>query len=170
MLGRFQQFSYVITCIHGYIQKLERDEMVCYGYKGAFAQYLAVLYGRPDGLTAAQLCQICDKDKAAVSRIVSEMEARGLIARECGAGRLYNARITLTESGKQAAAYVCGKAMTAVAMVGGDLSDQDREVFYSTLGKIAEKLKGLSETGIPALSPAGLPAAPKKTEEKEHHA
>ena len=86
------------------------------------------------------------------------------------AKQYYYARITLTENGKQAAAYVCGKAMTAVTMVGGDLSDQDREVFYSTLGKIAEKLKGLSETGIPALPPAGLPAAPKKTEEKEHHA
>ena len=40
MLGRYQQFSYIVSVINRQIQKIERDEMEKYGYKGSFAQYL----------------------------------------------------------------------------------------------------------------------------------
>lgn len=149
MLSRFEQFSFVISGINRYIQKLERDEMVKYGYKGAFAQYLVALHRCPEGITAARLCELCDKDKAAVSRIVSEMEDKGLVTRSGGSGRLYNALISLTEEGKAAAAFVISRARAAVNAVGSDLSDEDRRVLYSTLDLIAGKLHSLSETGIP---------------------
>lgn len=42
MINRFEQFSQVISGIHRYIQKLQRNEMVKRGYKGAFAQYLEI--------------------------------------------------------------------------------------------------------------------------------
>lgn len=149
MLSRFEQFSFVISGINRYIQKLERDEMVKYGYKGAFAQYLAVLNRHPDGLTAAQLCDICDKDKAAVSRIAAEMEAKGLILRECDNDSGYRARLKLTKEGRQAAGYVCRKAQAAVAAVGSQLTDEERKTFYATLDLIASKLQTLTKEGIP---------------------
>lgn len=150
MLNRFEQFSFVISCINRYVQKLERDEMVKYGYKGAFAQYLAVLNRYPDGLTAAQLCDICDKDKAAVSRIAAEMEAKGLILRERGNDSGYRARLKLTDEGQQAADYVCRKATVAVATVGEQLTDEERIVLYRTLDLIASKLQTLTKEGIPS--------------------
>ena len=79
MISRFEQFSYVISGIHRQIQKIERAEMIKRGYKGAFAQYLATLHRYEEGLTATELCEICDKDKAAVSRILAEMEEKGLL-------------------------------------------------------------------------------------------
>ena len=75
MLSRYEQFSYIVSGINRHIQKLERDEMIKFGYKGAFAQYLVAMRHYPKGVTAAQLSEICDKDKAAVSRIVTEMIA-----------------------------------------------------------------------------------------------
>ena len=150
MLSRFEQFSFVISGINRYIQKLERDEMVKYGYKGAFAQYLAVLNRYPDGLTAAQLCDICDKDKAAVSRISAEMEAKGLLLRECGNDSGYRARLKLTDEGRRAADYVCRKAQAAVAAVGDQLTDEERRILYGTLDLIASKLQALSKEGIPS--------------------
>ena len=38
MLDRFEQFTAAISAINRCIQKLERDEMEKYGYKGAVVQ------------------------------------------------------------------------------------------------------------------------------------
>ena len=52
MINRFEQFSQVISGIHRYIQKLQRNEMVKRGYKGAFALYLVTLNRVSEGLTS----------------------------------------------------------------------------------------------------------------------
>ena len=84
MLKRFEQFTSAIAAISRDVQRIERDEMEKHGLRGAFAQYLLALSRHPEGITAAGLCEVCDKDKAAVSRIVSEMDAKELILREAG--------------------------------------------------------------------------------------
>ena len=149
MLSRFQQFSYVISEINRHIQKIERDEMIKYGCKGAFAQYLVTLLSHSEGLTAAQLCKLCDKDKAAVSRIVTEMQEKGLVYRSSESSRAYNALILLTDEGRTAAEYVCMKARAAVKAVGSVMNDEERRVLYSLLDTIADKLQKLSDEGIP---------------------
>lgn len=149
MYARFEQFSSAISSIYRDIQKIERDEMVKYGVKGAYAQYLAALRRHPQGLTATQLCEACDMDKAAVSRIVNEMETRGFIVRESTGDSRYRARIRLTEEGQRAAEYVRNRAEIAVQEVGRDLSEEDRRVFYAALESIAARLQIISKEGIP---------------------
>ena len=149
MVSRFEQFSFVISSINRYIQKLERDEMVRYGFKGSYAQYLAALNHYPEGLTAARLCEICDKYKAAVSRIAAEMIEKGLVVRESERDNLYRAKLKLTAEGKEAADYVVRRAQAAVDVVGSGLTDEDRKVFYAALDLIASKLQELTKEGIP---------------------
>ena len=149
MLKRFEQFSYVISGIYRYIQKIEREEMEKYGYKGSYAQYLVAINSRNEELTASQLSEICDKDKAIVSRTITEMEQNGLILREYSNGKLYRAKLKLTKKGKDAAEYVCQRAKIAVSSVGKNLSDKEREVFYRTLDNISSNLEILSREGIP---------------------
>lgn len=149
MLSRFEQFSFVISGIYRYIQKLEKDEMIQYGYKGAFAQYLVAIQRYPEGVTSAQLCEICEKDKAAISRIVAEMEEKGLIIRQSNNQRRYKALIRLTEEGQKAADFVTARARAAVTAVGAELSDADRQVLYSALDQIVLKLQTLIKEGIP---------------------
>ena len=81
MVDRFAQFVAGISCINRCIQKIERDVMVHYGLKGPHAQYLIAMSRYPDGVTATQLSSLCEKDKAAVSRAVSELEKSGLLHR-----------------------------------------------------------------------------------------
>ena len=151
MISRFEQFTVVISGIYRYIQKLERDEMIKRGYKGAFAQYLATLKRYEEGLTSTELCLVCDKDKAAVSRIIAEMEEKGLVRRPKKAIRGYRSKITLTEKGRETADYVFERALAAVQSVSGDLmSDEQREIFYLTLDSIYKNLRKVSEEGIPA--------------------
>ena len=149
MLSRYEQFAFIISDIHRYIQKLEREEMVRYGLKGAYAQYLAALSRHPDGLTAAQLCEICDRDKAAVSRIVAEMEEKALVIRERAKDSLYRAKIFLTEEGEKAASFVFARAQIAVNAVGKGLDDDNRKILYASLRSIAENLETISREGIP---------------------
>lgn len=149
MLSRFEQFSFVISGIYRYIQKLERDEMIKYGHKGSFAQYLVAIGRFPSGVTSVQLCEICNKDKAAVSRAVSEMEEKGLICRDASRHTFYRAPLKLTEEGKKAMEFISKRAQTAVESAGKELSDSDRKVLYSTLDTISAKLHTLTKEGIP---------------------
>ncbi len=149
MLNRFEQFSYVISGINRYIQKLQRDEMEKYGYKGSYTQYLVVLSSHPEGLTATKLCEACDKDKAAVSRMVAEMEKKQLIYRENDRLNLYRAKLKLTEEGKKAASFVSERARAAVHEVDPEMTEEEREVIYACLDRINTKLQSLVRDGIP---------------------
>lgn len=148
MLSRFEHFSFVISSIYRYIRKIEHDEMIQHGYRGAFAQYLAALSKFEDGLTSAQICDICDKDKAAVSRIIAEMEDKGLAERE--SKNKYRSKIRLTEKGRELADFVAKRAAVAVEAVSGELmTAEERELFSATLETICKNLQKVSAEGVP---------------------
>ena len=147
MHSRFEQFSLVISSIYGSIQKIERDEMVRCGLKGAYAQYLTILNHFADGITAAELCELCDRDKAAVSRAIADMEQKGLLIRE--GGTAYRARLRLTDAGKDAAEFVCRRGQTAVELAGGALSEEARQSLYTSLALISDRLQTLCKQGLP---------------------
>lgn len=150
MPGTYEQFSTLISGIYRAVQRIEREAMVKYGCKGSFAQYLAALRRHADeGMTSTQLCEACDKDKAAVSRAVAEMEERGLIYRDTHNEKLYRARLYLTEEGMRAADYVCRYAQTAVDAGGKGLGEEDRRVFYAALDLISANLQLIGKEGIP---------------------
>ena len=149
MLERFEQFTSAISSLYRDVQKIERDEMEKQGLRGAFAQYLLAISRYPQGITAAALCEICDKDKAAVSRIVTEMETKGLVERETDGVSQYRAKLRLTPAGEEAADFVRKRASAAVELAGKDLSDEERKVFYAALERICASLQQISQRGIP---------------------
>ena len=150
MKSRFEQFSFMIAGIHRYIQKIEREEMEKRGYKGAFAQYLAALNRFEEGLTPTELCEICEKDKAAVSRIIAEMEEKGLVEKEKDGKKIYRAKITLTEKGKETADFVTKRARAAVTAVSGEImTEEERTSLYALLDYIFKNLQKVSKEGIP---------------------
>ena len=149
MLDRFEQFTSMISALHRDVQKIERDEMEKRGLRGAFAQYLLAISRHPEGITAAALCEVCDKDKAAVSRIISEMEVKGLLEKENDGISQYRARLRLTPEGQATAAFVRERASAAVELAGSGLSDEDRKAFYSALVLISANLQKICADGIP---------------------
>lgn len=147
MIGRFNRFSFCISEISRCWHKLASEEMANYGLKGPYAMYLTVLRHHSDGLTAAQLCELCSRDKADVSRSVAVMEEKGLVQRAGDNG--YRAKLLLTQSGKEAADHVCRRASLAVELAGKDITDSDRDVFYDALTSITSNLKALCREGLP---------------------
>lgn len=147
MIERFEKFSFNIFSIYHYLHKIMSDEMKHYGLKGPYAIYLIAMSRNESGITSARLAEICGRNKADVSRAISDFERNGLIKRS--GDTAYNARIVLTESGKNISTALAKKAMNAVSLVGKDLTEDKREVLYSSLESIAEKMALLSEKGIP---------------------
>lgn len=150
MFTRYEYFSTSIAAIYHYIQKIERSEMDRYGLKGSFAQYLLVMTRYPDGITAAELCEVCEKDKGAVSRAISELEKKGLVLRQTEDESRYRAPIRLTERGIEAATFVSQRSKLAVELAGNGLTEADRQAFYATLELIASNLHSISTKGIPS--------------------
>ena len=148
METRYEAFSSAISCMYHDIQKIERTEMSGYGLKGPHAQCLLAMGRHPEGITAAQLCEVCEKDKAAISRILAELEQAGMILREKRNGTVYRAKLYLTERGKAAAQAVAEKAQLAVELAGTGLKESDRETFYAVLGRIAGNLQGICKEGL----------------------
>ena len=148
MVSRFEQFSGAVSCIYRCIQKIERVEMAKYGLKGPHAQCLLAMGHHPEGLTSSELCTLCDKDKAAISRTVAELERDGLVVRNTKGSNRYRALLKLTQQGETAAAQVEERAKLAVEKAGEGMTDQQRAVFYEVLGLIAGHLQEICEDGL----------------------
>ena len=148
MLRRFEQFCTSAFSIYRSILKIERVEMEKFGLKGPHAQCLLNMARHPEGVTAAQLCTLCDKDKAAISRTVAELETAGMLVRHCSGNNRYRAQLVLTEKGLEAAAQVAERAKFAVEQAGSGLSDDQRAIFYYALGLIADNLQNICDEGL----------------------
>ncbi len=150
MLLRYIRFSMAISSISYSIHKICNDEMKKIGMKGSFVQYLAAMdRDCENGVTAAKLCELCDLDKAAVSRAVSEMEKNGLVTKEEDGGKMYRIRWFLTERGKKVTRHVKDRIKTAVEQANLGLSEENRRVFVESLQMITNNLLSISENGLP---------------------
>ena len=149
MLNRFARFSLAIAEIDRCWHKLAAEEMAKYGLNSPHAVYLITLYQYSDGITAAKLGELCCKNKADVSRMVSILEQKGLVRREAVGGNRYRAKLLLTEEGRLAAEQVQSRAALAVELAGSGMTDAEREVFYRCLERITANLRTLSREGLP---------------------
>ena len=78
-MSRFEQFTVSIFSITHCWNRIATEEMREHGLKGTYALYLLILDTADEGITAAQLCEITQRDKADVSRAVSLFKEKGLV-------------------------------------------------------------------------------------------
>ncbi len=148
MIDRFETFSYAIAEISRCWHRIATEEMKKHDLKGPYAVFFTALYRHREGLTAAELCTVCAKDKAEVSRAIAQLEERGLMCKEHVNQNRYRAKIKLTESGITLAEEINNQARRAVEYGGNGLTEEERQVFYKALNVISENLKTLDENGL----------------------
>ena len=149
MIGRFERFSYSISEISRLWHRIAGEEMKKYDLKGSYSVYFTTLYRFPAGLTAAQMVDLCSRDKADVSRAMSLLESKGLVCRIDPDGKTYRAPLVLTEQGREIAQHINARAKAAVELASHGLPDEKREIFYEALELITTNLQKLSRDGIP---------------------
>ena len=147
MIGRFENFSFALEGMSSSWSKIATEELKPFGLKGAYVLYLIALFKHEEGLTAANLCEMCNKDKADVSRGIKALESKGMVARETTENK-YRAKITLTELGKLTTKTLRERIKLAVEKGGRGLTDQQREAFYNALKIISANLKEMSKGGL----------------------
>ena len=119
-----------------------------FGLRGSWAKYLIALKRSDDGLTAGQMCEICDRNKADVSRAMAALEEIGIVVRN-GADANYRVRFILTDKGREVATALADKARVAISCISELNDERERELFYRALETIAANLERLSVSGIP---------------------
>lgn len=139
MIDRFHEFLTGITVCYKYIQRIKSMEMTELGLKGTHVACLFYLSRQPEGMTAAQLCQLCAEDKASVSRTVADLRTRGYIAQS--GEKNYRMPLQLTAEGKQAAKQMEAMIERWVLSGGDGLTEQQRESFYESLALISSNLR-----------------------------
>ncbi len=63
MESRYELISGSLASMYHDIQKIERMEMAKYGLKGPHAQCLLAMKRHPEGITAARICEACERTK-----------------------------------------------------------------------------------------------------------
>lgn len=148
MVGRFEVFTLGLSEIMSSWNKIAAEEMKAFGLKGTYVIYLIALYKHPEGLTAANLSEKCNRDKAEVSRAIASFEKKGLVKRENTTINGYRAKITLTEQGRESTKALRERVKLAVEKGGEGLSEEQRESFYNALETISANLKKISKEGL----------------------
>lgn len=148
MLSTYEQFTVSLSCIYHDIQRIQRSVMAELGLKGPHARCLLALSHYPEGVTASQLCQIYEKDKAAISRTVGELEKMALVQRDLPGGSRYRAKLMLTEKGREYAATVSRAAELAVGRAGEGLDQEDCRIFCQVLNRVSENLHAICREGL----------------------
>lgn len=138
MIDRFNQFAGVVSRMNKSVQRIKREGVEDLGLKGAHVMCLHKLSAAPEGLTAAELSEACQEDKAAISRSVAELQERGLV--EVDSGKRYRAAIRLTDRGRAVAGQVNERIATAVAAISVSMDDAQRRAFYETLEAVSRSL------------------------------
>ena len=102
MENRFETFTVLINRISRNIRKIKNQEMEEYQLRSAHISCLYYLYAS-DGLTAAELCERCEEDKATISRALEFLEEEGYLSCESKTAKRYKSPLSLTEKGEQGA-------------------------------------------------------------------
>lgn len=151
MEERFETFTLLIASISRSIRRLKTEETAEYNLKSPHVSILYQLY-KEGSLTAAEICEACDEDKAAVSRSIVYLEQNGFLTRSArregnarGAGKHYRAALNLTERGREVAAGLAESIDEVLDEVAEGVTEEERRILYRALGEIDRILSKLCE-------------------------
>ena len=144
MKERFEIFTVLINKISRNIKKIKNLEMAEYGLRSTHVSCLYYLY-LEGSLTATELCEHCEEDKATISRALEYLENNGFILCEAKSSKRYKSPLCLTEKGKEAGEKIFTKVGNVLCEVGVGLTDEQRRVFYSYLTIISDNLEKITE-------------------------
>lgn len=143
MEGRFETFTVLITKIHRNVKKIKNQEMAEYNLRAPHISCLYYLY-LSQGLTATELCERCEEDKATISRSLEYLEKNGYLTCESKSAKRYKSPLLLTEKGKEAGRIIAEKIDRVFDKISIGLTEEERVAFYRSLMIISDGLDAIS--------------------------
>ena len=140
MEERFTMFTVLITNVSRSIHKIKSEEMAEFNLKSSHVSCLYYLYKNGE-LTAKALCDICDEDKANISRSIKYLEENGYLTCRSKHQKRYQSPIELTDMGREIGERIAEKIDSILIKSSEGLSEEDRKIFYRSLSLISENLQ-----------------------------
>ncbi len=151
MDNRFETFTVLIAKISRNIRKIKNQEMAEYNLRSSHISCLYYLYSA-DSLTATELCERCEEDKATISRSLDHLEKQGYLTCESKSAKRYKSPILLTEKGRETGQKIAYKINRVLEEISTGLTEQERMEFYRSLSIISAGLEAIAErTDTPSI-------------------
>ena len=142
MINRFETFTVLIAKISRNIRKIKNQEMAAYNLRSSHISCLYYLYSSK-GLTATDLCERCEEDKATISRSLGYLESNGYITCESKSAKRYKSLLTLTEKGKEVGKKIADRIDSVFKEISIGLTEEERVSLYRSLCIISGKLEAI---------------------------
>lgn len=144
---RFETFTVLLNRISRNIRKLKNREMAEYNLRSAHISCLYYLY-LSEGLTATELCERCEEDKATVSRALDYLETNGYLTCEAKSAKRYKSPLVLTKKGVEVGERIAEKINKILDRISGELTEEERLEFYRCLTVISDSLDSIAKDKI----------------------
>lgn len=142
-MDRFATFTVLINRISRNIRKIKNQEMAEYNLKSIHVSCLYYLYIE-DKMTATDLCERCEEDKATISRALDYLEKKGYLTCESKSTKRYKSPFILTEEGRDIGKKIADKINGVLDVISTSLTEEERVAFYRSLSIISESLETVS--------------------------
>ncbi len=146
MQERFETFTVLINRISRNVRKIKNQEMADYNLRGAHVSCLYYLY-MADNMTATDLCERCEEDKATISRALDYLETNGYLTCETQNTKRYKSPLILTEKGRMAGKKITERVDRVLDAISTSLTEEERVAFYRSLSIISDSLEAVSRNG-----------------------
>ena len=144
MQERFETFTVLINRISRDIRKIKNQEMAAYHLRSTHVSCLYYMYSL-DGVTAAELCEHCEEDKATISRALDYLESNGFLCRASDHAKRYRSPLRLTEKGQAVGKRIAEKINAVLDTVSHTLTEDERAAFYRSLSAISRSLGAIAQ-------------------------
>ena len=143
-MDRFATFTVLINRISRNIRKIKNQEMAEYDLKSVHVSCLYYLY-LEEKMTATDLCERCEEDKATISRALDYLETKGYLTCESKSTKRYKSPLILTEDGYVVGKKIADKINGVLDAISTSLTEEERVAFYRSLSTISESLEMVSK-------------------------
>lgn len=144
MEGRFETFTVLINRISRNIRKIKNREMAAYHLKSAHISCLYYLYSC-EHLTATELVERCEEDKATISRALDYLEENDYLMCRSHTVKRYKSPLRLTDRGKEVGKQIADKIGCVLDEISDGLTEPERAAFYRWLTTISDRLEAVAE-------------------------
>lgn len=144
MEERFETFTVLINRISRNIRKIKNQEMAEYGLRSVHISCLYYLYS-VGSVTASELCEYCEEDKATISRAVDYLEKNEYLTCPSKTAKRYKSAIILTQKGEDVGKKIADKIDAVLEKISDSMTEQERVIFYKHLSVISEGLQQIAE-------------------------
>lgn len=145
MEERFETFTVLINRISRSIRKIKNQEMAVYQLRGIHVSCLYYLFSS-DGMTATDLCERCEEDKAAISRALEYLEHNGYLICESKNSKRYKSRLHLTDKGLEVGRKITARVNGVLEEISSQLTKEERAAFYRSLSAVSDGLEEIART------------------------